>query len=475
MAPAPVAPTINNMQLSYRLPSYTTLLAQMLASNQLQAFKAIERMGLPWSQFCATHDPQLVAIILLSYLERNESDCALHMPAQLAQLLISLLLAALLLQADMMMRKMFRTVSNPLQTSPLATTHKAQLLQLLSASIMQLAQHMPASYTLMMRPMFVPITSYTLMMRPMCVPTYMFIHIRYHMQLAKIAPTGYIVPVKIPTYQMMGMSLVLPTNNLQQAVSTTYCTSLQGYSLVTYMPLGLQLSSPVTCSCMWPMFSGLQLSALNSSLMQPLGPSCLLLTSTTYTLMRPMGLNTMMVAALNLSLWQLRTSSSSQLFVVTYTLRLATLQLVTHLELTMQHAGYSTAVGASLPCLSASLTALEPQHYLLAALSAFTFSSYTVCSYKPFMPSTYSPLPLNIAAKPPTNSCSSGSTQGLQASCSSVDKSQSCESEGGAAAPKRPSMRSAVKCAVLGLANSVLNSVAAGLVQYVIKAVDFWS
>jgi hypothetical protein len=357
------------------------------------------------------------------------------MQLQHAHLLTSLLLAALLPQADMMMRKMFCPAHNTLQTSPLAPTYKAQLLQLLSTFTMQLAQHMPTGYTLMMR-------------LPMYVPTYNFIP-SYHMQLPKIAPTGrYIAPVQISTYQMMGMALVLLTNNLQLAVSTTYHNSLQGYSLGTYMPLGLQLS------------------AVNSSVMQPPAPSCLLLASTTYTLMRPVGF-TILVAALNISLWQLRTSSSSQLFVVTYTMRLATLQLVTHLELTMQHAGYSTAVEASLPGLSASLTAQQPQLYQVAALSAFTWSSYTCSSntwssYKPSTPSPYSLLLPNIAAKAPINNCSSGRSQGY-------------ESEDGAAAPKRPSMGSFIKCAVLGLVNSVVNSVAAGLSQYVIKGVDFWS
>jgi hypothetical protein len=47
MVPTPAVPTTTNMQLSYKLPSYISLLAQMCASKQLQAFKVIEGICLP--------------------------------------------------------------------------------------------------------------------------------------------------------------------------------------------------------------------------------------------------------------------------------------------------------------------------------------------------------------------------------------------------------------------------------------------
>lgn len=58
----------------------------------------------------------------------------------------------------------------------------------------------------------------------------------------------------------------------------------------------------------------------------------------------------------------------------------------------------------------------------------------------------------------------------MPAACSSCEPGANA-----AAAVKSPSMRQALKCAVLGLMNSMINNVMAGLFECVIKGVDFWS
>jgi hypothetical protein len=339
----------------------------------------------------------------------------------------------------MMMRKSFRATA--LITLKLTPTYKAQLLQRLPTFAMQLAKTIP-SYT------------NSIVRTPLFVPT--FTMFPFH---------------KMNTaYQMLQLSQVFPANTLQLAAPATYnpYSSLQCNSLATAMPLSntLQLSSLVfTHSRMWPInvHSGLQLSGVNSiSLWQPSVPMFLLLASLTYRLMRPMGPNTLLVAGLNVSLWHVSTSSC-QMYVVTYALRLTTLQLLTtHLVLTMQPAGgYSTA-GKGLPtCQVPSLTApLKTKYNQVAAVRpVYTYSSYNY---------SYTQGYLQLPA------------------CASITFStqhRSCEVQDSAAGVKSSpclkaypiSLGQSLRCAALGLVNSVVNNVLAGLFECVIKGLDFWS
>jgi hypothetical protein len=249
--------------------------------------------------------------------------------------------------------------------------------------------------------------------------------------------------------------------------------------------------------------SSLQLSGVTSiNLWQPTAPKCLLLASVNYTLMRSMGPNTLLVAGLNISLWHV-SSSSCQLFCVTYALQLTTRQLLTtHLVLTMQPGGrymYSTAVKGLLtyqvPCLTAPL---EPQYHQVAVMAVYTYSSFVCCSthssytqgylqlpacassssqqQRPLLLNTYSytqdSLQPTCAFKQQLSHAPSGA-QDLQGS--SKGQSSCGVQDSTAAAVQRPSMRMAIKCAVLGLVNSVMNHMMVGVCESVIRGVDFWS